>query len=56
MAKRKLTLNIEESLSESMKILAVRVRRSLSSITEELYQQCVDGCLKRSKELEREKE
>jgi len=39
MAKQKLTLNVEDSLTEEMKILAVRLKRSLSDITEELYQE-----------------
>jgi len=46
MAKQKLTLNVDDSLTEKMKILAVRLKRSLSNITEELYQ----GFLKRERE------
>ncbi len=37
MAKTKLTLNVEEDLIEKMKLQAVRDKRSLSDITEELY-------------------
>ena len=39
MAKQKLTLNVEDSLIEPMKILAVKLKRSLSDITEELYRE-----------------
>lgn len=37
MAKTKLTLLIEESLIEQMKIQAVREKRSIGKITEEFY-------------------
>ena len=39
MAKTKLTLNIEEALIEEMKIEAIRQKRSVSNITEELYRE-----------------
>jgi predicted transcriptional regulator len=39
MSKQKLTLTIEDSLTEQMKILAVRLKRSVSDITEELYRE-----------------
>ncbi len=39
MAKRKLTLNIEEALIEEIKIGAIRQKRSVSNITEELYRE-----------------
>jgi len=45
MSKQKLTLTIDDALTEKMKILAVRLKRSLIDITEELYQ----DFLKRSK-------
>jgi predicted transcriptional regulator len=38
-SKQKLTLTIEDSLTEEMKILAVRLKRSVSDITEELYRE-----------------
>ena len=39
MAKTKLTLNIEEALIEEIKIGAIRQKRSVSKITEELYRE-----------------
>jgi predicted transcriptional regulator len=39
MAKKKLTLNVDDALTEEMKILAVRLKRSVSDITEELYRE-----------------
>jgi hypothetical protein len=39
MVKQKLTLNIDDGLIESMKLLAVRLKRSLSDVTEELYRE-----------------
>lgn len=39
MAKQKLTLNVDDALTEEMKILAVRLKRSVSDITEELYRE-----------------
>ena len=39
MAKQKLTLTVDDALIEKMKIRAVKVRRSLSDITEELYRE-----------------
>jgi hypothetical protein len=45
MARKKLTLNVDDTLTEKMKIKALRERRSLSDITEELYREF----LKRSK-------
>ncbi len=39
MAKTKLTLNIEEALIEEIKIGAIRQKRSVSNITEELYRE-----------------
>ncbi len=39
MAKTKLTLNIEEVLIEEIKIGAIRQRKSVSKITEELYRE-----------------
>jgi hypothetical protein len=45
MAKQKLTLNVDDALTERMKLLAVRLKRSVSDITEELYREF----LKRSK-------
>ena len=35
--KQKLTLNIDDQLIEEIKILAVREKRSLSDLTEDLY-------------------
>jgi hypothetical protein len=43
MAKTKLTLNIDDGLIEPMKLQAVRDKRSLSDITEELYQDFLTG-------------
>ena len=39
MARTKLTLNIEEALIEEIKIRAIRQKRSVSKITEELYRE-----------------
>jgi hypothetical protein len=39
MAKRKLTLTVDDALIEKIKIQAVKDRRSLSDITEELYRE-----------------
>ncbi len=39
MSKQKLTLTVDDALTEEMKILAVRLKRSLSDITEELYRE-----------------
>ncbi len=39
MAKTKLTLNVDDALIERIKIQAVKDRRSLSDITEELYRE-----------------
>jgi hypothetical protein len=39
MAKTKLTLNVEDELIQQMKLQAVRDKRSLSDITEELYRE-----------------
>lgn len=39
MTKQKLTLNVDDALTEEMKILAVRLKRSVSDITEELYRE-----------------
>jgi len=41
--KQKLTLNIDDKLIEDIKILAVREKRSLSDLTEELYRQRLEG-------------
>jgi|GraSoiStandDraft_56_1057294.scaffolds.fasta_scaffold2898519_1 hypothetical protein len=40
--KQKLTLTIEETLTEKMKIQALLVKRSVSDITEELYKEYLD--------------
>ena len=40
--KQKLTLTIEDALTEKMKIRAVLVKRSVSDITEELYKGYLD--------------
>ena len=40
--KRQLTLTIEDTLTEKIKIQAVRERRSVSDITEELYREYLD--------------
>ena len=40
--KQKLTLTIEDALTEKMKIRAVLVKRSVSDITEELYKEYLD--------------
>ena len=45
MAKTKLTLNVDDELIQKMKHQAVNEKRSLSDITEELYEEY----LKRSK-------
>jgi hypothetical protein len=37
--KQKLTLNIDDNLIEEIKILAVREKRSLSDLTEDLYRE-----------------
>jgi hypothetical protein len=37
--KQKLTLNIDDKLIEEIKILAVREKRSLSDLTEDLYRE-----------------
>ncbi len=39
MARTKLTLNIEEALIEEIKIGAIRQKKSVSRITEELYRE-----------------
>ncbi len=39
MSKQKLTLTVDDALIERMKIIAVRLKRSLSDITEQLYQE-----------------
>jgi len=39
MAKTKLTLNVDDDLIQQMKLQAVRDKRSLSDITEELYRE-----------------
>jgi hypothetical protein len=39
MSKQKLTMTIDDALIEKMKILAVRLKRSVSDITEELYRE-----------------
>jgi hypothetical protein len=39
MARRKLTLSVEDSLIEQIKIQAVKEKRDLSDITEELYRE-----------------
>jgi hypothetical protein len=49
MSKEKLTLTIENSLTEEMKILAIRLRRSLSDITEELYREFLKRQIKKKK-------
>jgi hypothetical protein len=41
MAKQKFTLTIDDALIEKIKILAVRLRRSVSDITEELYREFI---------------
>ncbi len=50
MPKTKLTLNVDDELIEQMKLQAVRGKRSLSNITEELYR----DYLKRAKVSKRE--
>jgi len=40
--KQKLTLTIEDALTEKMKIQAVLVKPSVSDITEELYKEYLD--------------
>ena len=42
MAKMKLTLTIEESLIEQIKIQAILEKKSVSRITEELYREHLD--------------
>jgi Family of unknown function (DUF6364) len=37
--KQKLTLNIDDQLIEEIKVLAVREKRSLSDLTEDLYRE-----------------
>lgn len=39
MTKQKFTLNIDDALIEAIKIQAVRNKRSVSDITEELYRE-----------------
>jgi predicted transcriptional regulator len=39
MAKQKLTLNVDDALTQRMKHLAIRLKRSVSDITEELYRE-----------------
>jgi hypothetical protein len=39
MAKQKITLTVDDSLVERMKIQAVRDKRSVSNITEELWRE-----------------
>jgi hypothetical protein len=39
MAKTKLTLNVDDELIQQMKHQAIRDKRSLSDITEELYRE-----------------
>ncbi|MBZ5496649.1 MAG: DUF6364 family protein [Acidobacteriia bacterium] len=39
MNKQKLTLTVDDRLIEPMKIMAVKLKRSLSDITEELYRE-----------------
>jgi len=47
MARRKFLLSIEDSLTEAMKIQAVRERRDASTITEELCRAHLKGIEKR---------
>ena len=49
--KHKITLTIQDNLVEKMKIQAVLDKRSVSDITEELYQEYLD---RRKKEGKRE--
>lgn len=42
MPRKKFTLSIEEDLSQRMKVQAVREKRDVSTITEELYQKYLD--------------
>jgi len=42
MAKRKLTLTVDDDLVEPMKMLAVVEKRSLSEMTETLYREYLD--------------
>jgi hypothetical protein len=39
MSKQKLTLSVDGALTDEMKVLAIRLKRSLSEITEELYRE-----------------
>jgi uncharacterized protein DUF6364 len=47
--KQQLTLTIQDNLIEKMKLQAVRDKRSLSDITEELYQEFLDRRKKEGK-------
>lgn len=47
MAKRKLTMTIQDNLIERMKIRAVKERRSLSALTEQFYREYLKGKGKR---------
>ncbi len=55
MARRKFLLSIEEQLTEAMKIQAVRERRDVSTITEELYRSYLGGIEKRLAAMEAKK-
>jgi len=44
--KQKLTLNIDDQLIEEIKVLAVREKRSLSDLTEDLYRERLDRQVK----------
>ena len=47
MAKQKLNLTIEDSLIERIKIRALKERRSVSEVTEQLYREYLKGKEKR---------
>ncbi len=47
MAKQKLTLTVDDALIERIKIQAVKERRSVSAISEELYKEYLKRAAKR---------
>lgn len=55
MPRYKLTLSIERELTDQMKIRAVRERRDLSDITEELYRQYLNRLEASDQEIQQSK-
>jgi hypothetical protein len=49
MAKQKLTLTVDDALIEKIKIQAVKERRSLSDITQQLFKEYLDKVEKKKR-------